>query len=378
MTSEQRHKNRYLRRVAKRKANKEKIARECDDFEKVFSYTHLYKSYKKCCLGVGWKASTQLYRANSALNLFATHQKLLNGTFKSDGFFEFDINERGKIRHIRSVKISERVVQRCLCDYALTPMFSRQLVYDNGASSKGKGYTFALKRLIKQLNHFYNLHGNKGYVLLFDFSKFFDNVEHWLIRQIVDKTFTDERIKKLTNHFVDMFGDKGIGLGSQVSQNIALIAANKLDHYIKEKLRIKGYGRYMDDGYLIHESKEYLQKCLEDIKSICQELGLVLNLNKTRIDRLDKGFTYLKIRFFLTDSGKIVKKIFPKSVTRMRRKLKKFKSFVEIGHMSEFDVYQSVQSWFSHTLMFNSFNTRIHMRQLYYNLFGGQYVFQNC
>ena len=378
MTSEQRHKNRYLRRVAKRQEHKERTARECDNFEKVFSYTHLYKSYKKCILGVGWKSSTQIYKSNATYNVFTTYQKLMNGTFKSDGFFEFDIHERGKIRHIRSVTIRERVVQRCLCDYAITPMFSRQLIYDNGASSKGKGYTFAIKRLTKQLNHFYNIHGNKGYVLLFDFSKFFDNVEHWLLKEIVDKTFTDERIKKLTNHFVDMFGDKGIGLGSQVSQNMALIAANKLDHYIKEKLRIKGYGRYMDDGYLIHESKEYLQKCLADIKKICAELGLPLNLNKTRIARLDKGFTYLKIRFFLTHSGKIVRKIYPKSVTRMRRKLKKFKTFVENGHMSAFDVYQSMQSWFSHTLMFNAFNTRVHMRQLYYNLFGGQYVFQNC
>lgn len=378
MTSEQRHINRYLRRKAKRQEHKNRTAIYCDNFEKVFTYSNLYKSYKKCCLGVGWKASTQIYKASATSNVYQTYKQLMNGTFKSDGFFEFDIHERGKIRHIRSVKIQERVVQRCLCDYALTPMFSRQLIYDNGASSKNKGYTFAINRITKQLHHFYNTHGNNmGYVLLFDFSKFFDNVEHWLLRQIVNKTFTDERIIKLTNHFVDMFGDKGIGLGSQVSQNMALIAANKLDHYIKEKLRIKGYGRYMDDGYLIHESKEYLQKCLADIKQICQELGIVLNERKTRIARLDKGFTYLKIRFYLTHSGRIVRKIYPKSVTRMRRKLKKFTSFVETGKMSSFDVYQSLQSWFSHTLIFDAFHTRVSMRQLYYKLFGGNYVFQN-
>ena len=302
----------------------------------------------------------------------------MDGTFKSDGFFEFTLTERGKTRRIRSVTIHERVVQRCLCDFALTPMLSRQLIYDNGASSKNKGYTFAIKRLITHLRQHYNKNGSNGYVLLFDFSKFFDTLKHELLKSILDKTFTDPRILKLSYHFIDMFGERGIGLGSQISQNLALVSVNKLDHYIKEKLKIKGYGRYMDDGYLIHESKEYLQKCLNDIKAICNELGVVLNLNKTRIAKLDKGFTFLKIRFFLTHSGKIVKKVYPPSVVRMRRKLKKFKNFVEQGRMSKFDIYQSLQSWLSHTLILNAYRTRNSMKQLYYNLYGGDYVFKNC
>lgn len=257
-------------------------------------------------------------------------------------------------------------------------MLSRQLIYDNGASSRGKGYLFAIKRLISHLNHFYNTHGNDGYVLLFDFSKFFDSLKHELLKKILSNTFEDPRLLKLSYHFIEMFGERGIGLGSQISQNLALISVNKLDHYIKERLRIKGYGRYMDDGYLIHESKEYLQKCLDEIKAICEELGVILNQKKTRIVKLEKGFTFLKIRFFLTHTGKIVKKVYPKNVTRMRRKLKKFKHLVEENKMSEFDVYQSVQSWLSHTLILNSFHTRTSIKKLYYKLFGGKYVFKDC
>lgn len=48
---------------------------------------------------------------------------------------------------------------------------------------------------------------------------------------------------------------------------------NRLDHVIKQELGIKGYGRYMDDGYLIHEDTAYLEKCLEQIKEVCAELG---------------------------------------------------------------------------------------------------------
>lgn len=378
MNSEERRAARYARRQLKRQAKKKRLAIICDDFEKVFTYRHLYLAYRKCILGVGWKASTQLYKANAVYNIYLTYKELMDGTFKSDGFFEFTLTERGKTRQIRSVTIHERVVQRCLCDFALTPMLSRQLIYDNGASSKNKGYTFALKRLITHLRRHYNKNGSDGYILLFDFSKFFDSLKHELLKSILTNTFNDPRILKLSYHFIDMFGERGIGLGSQISQNLALISVNKLDHYVKEKLRIKGYGRYMDDGYLIHESKEYLQKCLEDIRAICNELGVVLNLNKTRIAKLDKGFTFLKIRFFLTHSGKIVKKVYPQSVVRMRRKLKKFKNFVEQGRMSKFDIYQSLQSWLSHTLFLNAYRTRNSMKQLYYNLYGGDYVFKNC
>ena len=376
MTSKERHQRRYERRKAKREANRMKVALACDNFDSVFTFSHLYKAYRKCILGVSWKASTQLYKANALLYIYQTYLRLHNGTFKSDGFFEFFINERGKTRNIRSVTIRERVVQRCLCDFSLTPMLSRQLIYDNGASSKGKGITFARNRLLKQLHHFYNVNKtNQGYILLFDFSKFFDNLSHKLLKGIIDKTYNDERIKKLIYHFIDMFGDVGIGLGSQISQNLALVSANKLDHYIKEVLKIKGYGRYMDDGYLIHKDKQYLKYCLSEIKRICKELDIKLNERKTRIVGLDKGFTYLKIKFTMTPTGKIIKKIFPKSVTRMRRKLKKFKQFVDSGKMSIKDVYQSLQSWRSHTLTLNAYRTRLSMIALYTKLYGGNQCF---
>lgn len=378
MNSDERRAARYQRRKEKRQRNKNRLAYLCDSFDSVFTYSNLYAAYKKCILGVGWKASTQLYKANAVYNIYTTYEELHAGKFKSDGFFEFKLQERGKVRHIRSVTIHERVVQRCLCDFALTPMLSRQLIYDNGASSKGKGYTFAVKRLIRHLNNFYNTHGNNGYILLFDFSKFFDSLKHDLLKQILSNTFEDERLLKLSYHFIDMFGDRGIGLGSQISQNLALISVNKLDHYIKEKLKIKGYGRYMDDGYLIHESKEYLEHCLDEIRAICEELGVILNKNKTRIVKLEKGFTFLKIRFFLTYTGKIVKKVYPESVTRMRRKLKKFQHLLKEGRMTEFDVYQALQSWLSHLMMLNSFKTRTTMKKLYYKLYGGNYVFKDC
>lgn len=369
MTSEERREARYRRRVAKRAAKKAAACAECDDFDKVFSYEHLYRSYQRCRRNVAWKASVQKYITQAPLMVQQTYERLQQGKWRSSGFYEFDINERGKLRHIKSVTIGERVVQRCLCDYALVPMLGRTFVYDNAASLQYKGYHFAIRRLCEHLREHYRKHGTEGYVLLFDFRKFFDNVSHRVCKDILREEFTDERIIAITEHFMDMFGEKGLGLGSQISQTFALASANRLDHYVKDVCGIRGYGRYMDDGYVIHESKERLQEILEGIRQICAELEITLNEKKTHIFKLTHGFTYLKARIYLTDTGKVLRKIPKVSVTRERRKLKKFVPLYEAGKMAYQDIYTSWQSWRAYARNFSAWRTIQSIGKLYDDLF---------
>ena len=184
MTSEERREARYRRRVERRKKKKETFFFRIDNFDEVFSYEHLYQAYKKCRKNVSWKSSVQKYITQAPLLVWQTYNRLRQGKWKSKGFFEFDVCERGKQRHIRSVTMEERVVQRCLCDYALVPALSRSFVYDNGASLRDKGYHFTLRRLCQHLREHYRKHGNEGYVLLFDFRKFFDNISHRVCKMI--------------------------------------------------------------------------------------------------------------------------------------------------------------------------------------------------
>lgn len=327
-----------------------------------------------CRKGVRWKASTQRYIANATLYVYNSYSQLKAGTFKSRGFYEFDLFERGKPRHIRSVDVHERVIQRCTCDYSLIPMLQPTFIYDNGASMKNKGYSFAVRRFNRHLQWHIRKHGNKGYILLFDFSNYFNSIPHDLILKILDKLYLDEKTLNLIKHFIEMFGDVGLGLGSQVSQVLALAAANALDHYIKEVLGIKCYGRYMDDGYLIHESKEYLKECMEKIRQKCIELGLILSEKKTHIMPIRKNFMWLKIRYRVTATGHIVKRVWKKSVVRMRRKLKKLKRKLDKGLITTGDIYQSVQSWKSHTRGLAIYHTMKSLDELIYNLFGTEVI----
>lgn len=365
MTSEERREARYQRRQKKRQLQKLSRTWEYDYFPSVFCYGNLYRAYRKCRLGVAWKGSTQKFITQAPLEVFRIWDNLDKNRWKSKGFYEFDIFERGKARHIKSVTMDERVVQRCLCDNALVPVLQPTFIYDNGASTKDKGYHFAISRCEKHPHDHYRKHGQTGYVLTFDFSKFFDNVDHTLIEDIVRNNFTDQRLIDLTHYLVHAFGDKGLGLGSQVSQTFALASANRLDHYCKEVLQIHGYGRCMDDGYLISESKEYLQYCLTCIQQICDELHIKLNTKKTRITKLSKGFTFLKCKFFLTSTGKVVKKIYKESVTKMRRKLKKLFPMMMQGILTYQDVYQAFQSWRSYAAHFDAWHAIRNMDQLF-------------
>ena len=90
-------------------------------YDEVFTFDNLLTCAKACFKGVRWKPSTQIYETQMIKNVSETYKILKNRKYKSKGFHTFYIHERGKVRYIQSVHISERVVQKCLCDYCLTP-----------------------------------------------------------------------------------------------------------------------------------------------------------------------------------------------------------------------------------------------------------------
>jgi retron-type reverse transcriptase len=297
-----------------------------DDFSLIADPDNLYKAFKKSKKGVSWKESVQRYEMNLLRNISETRRKLLAGESVSHGFVEFDLMERGRFRHIKSVHISERVVQKCMCDQVLVPCISRSLFYDNGASLKNKGLHFSIRRLITHLSKYYRQQGsNEGYCLMVDFSKFFDNIRHEDLFAMQDKLFKDKRIMALIRGFIEPFGDgKSLGLGSQVSQISAIYYPNRPDHFLKEVKRVKFYGRYMDDMYLIHQDKAFLQECLREIVRICANLGITVNTRKTRIAKLKNGIKFLKGTYSMTNTGKVLRKGDPDSRKRMHRKLANF------------------------------------------------------
>ena len=371
MTSEERHKARYERRKRKREEKRRDAIAQSDNFGNLCTCNALFKAARLSGKSIRWKASVQRYFMSYLRNIIQLRQMLLAGQNPTMGFIEFDLIERGKKRHIKSVHFKERVAQRSLCDNALVPILSRSLIYDNGASLEGKGISFARDRLKHHLHQFYRrTGGNDGYILLMDFSGYFDNILHGPVYEMLDAALEDKDVFALCRHFIEPFGEKSLGIGSQVSQILAVSYRSSIDHYVKEVLRVKEYGCYMDDSYLIHERKEYLWRCLEEIDRLCREKGITLNRKKTQIIRLSHGFPYMKGSYHLTETGKVIVTPSKENTVRHRRKLKKFRRFLnegKIGHAQIICAHNSYRGYIRKD--YNSHKTVRSMDKLFHELF---------
>lgn len=84
----------------------------------------------------------------------------------------------------------------------------------------------------------------------------------------------------------EKFMYKHLNIGDQVAQVAGIIYPIPIDNYVKIVKGVKFYGRYMDDSYAIHESKEFLEELLQGIIAVAKELGITVNIRKTRICKL--------------------------------------------------------------------------------------------
>lgn len=372
-------------------------------FDKLTDANSLYGAFQKARQGSDWKASVQHYAANLLLNIVETQRALRDGKYEQRPFVEFTLHERGKVRHIKSIHIADRVVQRALCEQVLTPCIEPYLIHDNGASVKGKGISFTRDRLVCHLQRFFRKHGKNGYILKLDFSKFFDNIDHELalkalarriddpavmelIGKVIDwfkidvSTYTDEEIKEFENKPFDSLtyrkSDKGekflsrsVGIGSQISQIIGIYYPSPIDHLCKVKYRCKYYGRYMDDVYIIHESKTFLQKVLHEVLQKAKELRLFVNPKKTTITPLKDGFSFMKIRYHITPSGKILRLMTSEAFTRERRRLQKYRKLFDKGRLTRRQIANDYQSFRGAAKTFNSYRSLKRLDEIYNELF---------
>ena len=340
-------------------------------FQLLLDFNILYDSFQECKKSVDWKGSYQRYEANLFYNLNSLRKDLESGKYKPDKFVEFDINERGKTRHIKSPSIRDKVLQRAICDYILEPIIYPKLIYNNGASIKDKGVEFSRKQLHKHLRKYYKEYGNEGYILLCDFKSFFDSIPHDKMILALEKHIKDEQVIDVLKKIIYSFGENGcgLGIGSQISQICGVYYPTPIDTYCTVVKGCKYYARHMDDFYIIHNDKKFLRDLLVDIKKIAEELGLTLNVKKTQIRKLDKGFVFLKQKTLLTDTGKIIFKPYKKNIVRERRKLKSFRIKMNSGEMSLEQIMEHYKSWRGSTKKCGSINVIKNMDNLVTDLY---------
>lgn len=166
---------------------------------------------------------------------------------------------------------------------------------------------------------------------------------------------------------IDSTPDPGIPIGNQSSQLLALLYLDAFDHWLRDDRGLV-YGRYMDDFYIIHSDKLLLRQILKEIEAYIKPLGLRLN-GKTQILPLKNGIDFLGFHTYLTQTGKVVRKVRAKSIDNMKRKIRKFRGLVDSGKMTLDSVVQSYASWTGHISHGNTYHLRQNMDAYFFSYF---------
>jgi len=316
---------------------------------KVCDFDAFYKSMCHCRKNVMWKDSVAGYVKNGFLNIYRTLEALENDSYQIQPYTLFKVYEP-KERDIVSTRFRDRVFQHAFCEAYFYEQMTKGFIYDNAACLKGKGNEFSRKRLICHMQKYCRKHGTEGYVLKLDLKNFFGSTPHSLAYEAVADRVPDEWSRMVAKQVIDSFNqgpdpEVGMGLGSEMTQIIQLAVLDKLDHLIKEKLRVKHYIRYNDDMILIHEDKSTLQLYLAIIKAWLTNRGLKINQKKTQIFPLRQGIRFLGYRFKLTDTGRVIMTVMPEKISHERRKLRKLVNRAKSGIMTKEQVNRCYESW---------------------------------
>ena len=385
------------------------------DFHPIADANNLYEAFKVARKGSHWKTQVQRFRWDVGTEIGRLQKELdnsqhgMDGAYKLSPYSKFIVNERGKTRAITALSMRDRVVKHCLNDEFLIPHIRPNLIYDNGASLKGKGVSFSRNRIVAHLQKFYRETGsNDGYIMTMDFSGYYDNIDHERAKEMIRKYESDPFAVFLTDQAFDSYrvdvsymndaeyeealhskfsmveyrkehlhedrGEKflrkSLSVGDQTSQITAIAFPTQIDKVVKIVCACHYYGRYMDDLYVIAKTREELLVVKERIEAAAKYLRIIVNPRKTKITKLSRTFTFLQFKYYLRENGYVVVRINPKTVTRMRRKLKKLYTLVSNGDARMIKVEEMFRSWIGNFGKVMSRQQRDGLILLYRNLFG--------
>lgn len=339
------------------------------DFEKVTDFGNLYQAYKKSKSRKGFSRSREKFQVSALDGIHQIKRRLETKKYDVGKYNEFTIHEP-KERVIKAGSFVDKIVQHSLCDNVLIPVLKNEFIQTNYAGQIGKGTLFGLDCLKGQMYLAYQKYGSDCWIIKADVSKFFYNINHDILKDIVKYFVEDKDTYWLCEKFIDSTEELGLPLGNQVSQVFALMYLSGLDHFVTGELGVKYYGRYMDDFYLIIESKEYAKWCLKAIYEFVDTLGLELN-GKTQIIPFKNGIKFCGFHTYMTDDGKVIRKLKSENKRAAKKKFKKMSMLVKSGKLKEEKFYESYNAWKNHISHGNCVKLRYEMDKYIEGLFSG-------
>ena len=258
-------------------------------YQEICKIENIISAFNEVCRNTNNKKKVQNYKQYKSIYISRICNVLNNKTYKVGKYNVFTIYEP-KERRIVSQNLQDKVINHLVARYILYPVVMPCLIEQNVASRKNKGTRKGLESA-KMYDTKCKIKYKNYYILKFDISKFFASIDQEILKEKIKRKIKDKDALDIIFKIIDS-EEQGLGIGSMTSQCLAIFYLNDLDHFIKEKLKLKYYVRYQDDGLIFHESKEYLKFCFKEIEKFLDKEHLKLN-NKSRIYKNTNNFIFL-------------------------------------------------------------------------------------
>ena len=259
-------------------------------WNEVRSFERLAQAARRASRGKRRQAAVARFLERVEPETLALQRELDAGTWRPGHASRFEIHDP-KRRVITVVPFRDRVVHHAVMA-PLEPVFERRMIASSYACRRGKGTHAALRHARKLLCR-------HRYFLKLDVAAFFPSLEHEVVRETLGRIVKDRRVLELLDRILagpeEASEDpRGLPIGSLTSQWLANLVLDRLDHQVKEVLRIRGYVRYMDDIALFANEKTALWDAHAAIDAfLSNDLRLALKTKATQLAPAGEGLPYL-------------------------------------------------------------------------------------
>lgn len=321
-------------------------------YDQALTFSKIRNAYfrtSKCKKRKKDRIQFEMYLGDNILDIY---KKLKSETYVVGKYNIFKVYEP-KERIIYSLPFYDRVIQQLYVYEYIMPYMIPKFISGSYACIPKKGLHACVSDLQKNIRIASRI-WEKPYFVKYDIAKFFYSIDREILYKIMEKYYKDKKFLKLTKLFINANEEneskKGIPIGNYTSQYFANIYMNELDHYIKEKLKVKYYIRFMDDGILIVENKEKAKEILKKIKEFIQKkLNLELN-KKTGYFPVKNGCVFCGYRIY--NNYKLIKRA---NIIRVKKRIKGWNKEWKKGRYDFEKWNQSFNAWKGYSMHADSY-----------------------
>lgn len=271
-------------------------------FEDIISVENLLEAWREFISGKRKKQDVQEFQLYLMDNILSLHRDLARRAYRHGGYHAFNISDP-KPRQIHKASVRDRLLHHALYR-KLYPFFDKTFIADSFSCRIGKGTHRALNRF-RSFGYIVSKNNTRTcWVLQCDIRKFFANIDHAVLIEILRVYIPDADVMRLLEEVIGSFSSVkphvGLPLGNLTSQLFVNIYMNEFDQFAKHALKMKYYIRYADDFVILSEDRRSLEKTLPLIDDFLREkLKLALHPQKVFIKTLASGVDFLGWVHFL-------------------------------------------------------------------------------